>query len=269
MNTLTDRLRVAALPLKIKWADKEANLAAVAEAMKSLPAGTDIVVLPELFSTGYSDDPELMRELAERNTGETVDTLKALAAQYSVAIAGSFLAFTAPKVYNRGFFIEPSGEETFYDKRHLFSLSQEASIFTKGSSPLPIVRFRGWNVAMIVCYDLRFPVWCRCRANSYDLLLVPSNWPQSRGYAFEHLLIARAIENQCSVVGANRGGADSYGVYDDLTFIFDGRGMPVSRIEGPFVVADLSRMSQEKYRKNFPVSFDADDFTIIEKVVEK
>ncbi len=269
MNKLTDHLRVAALPLAIKWADKESNLAAVTEAMESLPEGTDIVVLPELFSTGFSDDPDLMRELAERNTGVTIETLKALAAKKSVAIAGSFLAYTAPKVYNRGFFIEPSGEETFYDKRHLFSLSQESTIFTPGTSPLPVVRFRGWNVAMIVCYDLRFPVWCRCRANNYDLLLVVANWPQSRGYAFEHLLIARAIENQCCVVGANRGGSDSYGVYDGLTYVFDGRGMPVSKAEGPFIVADLSRESQETFRRNFPVSNDADDFTILEKVSKK
>ncbi len=264
MNRLTDRFRIALLPLDIKWADKEANIAAVTEAMKNLPEGTDLVVLPELFSTGYTDDPELMKDLAERNTGATIDCIKALASQYSVAIAGSYLASTPPKVYNRAFFIEPSGEETFYDKRHLFSLSREAQIFAPGTDPLPVVRFRGWNIAMIVCYDLRFPVWCRCRANSYDLLLVVANWPNSRGYAFEHLLIARAIENQCCVAGANRGGADAYGDYSGLSFVFDSRGYPAARAEGPFIVADLSRESQATFRRNFPVAADADDFQILE-----
>lgn len=266
MNHFTDHLRVAALPLAIVWADKKANMEAVRRAFEKLPDGTDIVVLPELFSTGFADDEALLREMAERNTQGTVDFLKDLAKKYSVAIAGSFLASTAPKIYNRGFFIEPNGDETFYDKRHLFSLSREAKIFAKGNSRLPVVRFRGWNVAMIVCYDLRFPVWCRCRKNAYDLLLVTANWPQARAYAWEHLLIARAIENQCCVVGANRGGADLYGQYDGLSMIFDGRGIPVGvQPEGcPFIIADLSREKQDEYRRNFPVCNDADDFEFLQ-----
>lgn len=264
MNSLTDHLRVAALPLPIVWADKEANLKAVEAAFEQLPPRTDIVVLPELFSTGYIDDEALMHDMAEPNTGATMERIKALAAKYSVAVAGSFLAETTPNIYNRGFFIEPRGDETYYDKRHLFSLSRESKIFTPGRVPVRSVRFRGWNVALIVCYDLRFPVWCRCVRNGYDLLLVPSNWPQARGYAFEHLLIARAIENQCCVVGANRGGEDQYGKYDGLTLAYDGRGMAMGTPMGPFVVADLSRAKQDEYRRNFPVSSDADDFKILD-----
>ena len=263
MNYLTDRLRVAALPLDIAWADKKANFEAVEKAFKYLPESTDIVVLPELFSTGYADDEALVKDLAERNTGQTIDFIKALAAKHQCAVAGSFLASTPPGVYNRAFFIEPSGEETFYDKRHLFSLSREATIFHQGVDELKVVRFRGWNVSMIVCYDLRFPVWCRCRKNHYDILLVPANWPQARGYAWEHLLIARAIENQCCVVGCDRGGSDSYGNYDGLSQIYDGRGMPVGKQHGPFIVADLSRRQQDDYRRNFPVSNDADDFRFL------
>lgn len=267
MTNFSDRLRVAALPLNIAWADKAANLAAVEAAFERLPESTDVVVLPELFSTGFIDDPELMRDIAERNTGQTVDFLKELAARHSVAIAGSFLATTHPRFFNRGFFIEPSGEETFYDKRHLFSLSSEANVFARGMDTLPVVRFRGWNIALIVCYDLRFPAWCRNRMGAYDLLLVPANWPQSRAYAWQHLLIARAIENQCCVVGANRAGEDSYGVYDGLTYIFDGRGRPVGLIpdECPFVVADLDRAEQEEFRAKFPAMRDADDFRILDR----
>lgn len=221
MNRFTDIIRVAALPMNIVWADKEANFRTLRIAMESLPEHTDIVVLPELFSTGYADKPEVLEELAERNTQATVDILKHLAAEYSVAMSGSFLARTAHHIYNRGFFIEPNGDETFYDKRHLFSLGSECRNLAPGVEPIRSVRFRGWNVAMIICYDLRFPAWCRNRHNDYDLLLVPSSWPQSRGYAFEHLLIARAIENQCAVVGADRGGQDEYGAYDGLTRIYN------------------------------------------------
>ena len=209
MNRYTDFLRIATLPMPIAWGDRNANIAFVEQALSSLPEKTDIVVLPELFTTGYSDDPETMAELAERNTGDTVNTLRRWASRYGCAFAGSFLASTPPHYYNRGFIIEPNGDETFYDKRHLFSLSNEARMFAPGTTPPPVVRFRGWNISLIVCYDLRFPVWCRSRHNSYDLLLVVANWPKARGYAFEHLLIARAIENQCAVVGANRGGSDA------------------------------------------------------------
>lgn len=267
MTRYNDNLRVAVLPLDIVWADKTANCRAVAEAFTRLPEGTDVVVLPELFSTGYVDDPQAMKDLAERNTQETIDFIKRLAAHYSVAVAGSFLASTPPKLYNRAFFIEPNGDETFYDKRHLFSLSAESKIFAPGTEPIPVVRFRGWNIAMIVCYDLRFPVWCRCRSNAYDILLVPANWPQARGYAFTHLLIARAIENQCCVVGADRGGKDMYGLYDGLAQIYDGRGMPVGAQpeSSPFIVADLSKSKQDDYRRNFPVCNDADDFEFLPK----
>ena len=263
MNTFTDYIRVAALPLDIQCGEKRLNLEAVSKAFAHLPEGTDIVVLPELFSTGYADDADAMAELAERNTGDTIDFLKALADRHSVAIAGSYLASTPPHLYNRGFFIEPNGDETFYDKHHLFSVSAEAKIFYPGDRRMPVVRFRGWNVSMIICYDLRFPVWCRCRKSEYDLLLIPSNWPQSRGYAFTHLAIARAIENQCCVVAADRGGSDVYGVYDGLTQIFDSRGMPVGKEHGPFIVADLSRKKQDDYRRGFPAANDADDFTFL------
>ncbi len=268
MNRYTDFLRIATLPMPIAWGDSNANIAFVEQALSSLPEKTDIVVLPELFTTGYSDDPETMAELAERNTGDTVNTLRRWASRYGCAFAGSFLASTPPHYYNRGFIIEPNGDETFYDKRHLFSLSNEARMFAPGTTPPPVVRFRGWNISLIVCYDLRFPVWCRSRHNSYDLLLVVANWPKARGYAFEHLLIARAIENQCAVVGANRGGSDAYGDYSGLSFIFDCRGYSAGTPAGdtPWLTADLSRLQQEKFRSAFPVSADADDFNLTDRL---
>ncbi len=139
MNWLTDNFRVAVLPLATQLADKETNLEAVAAAFGHLPEECDMVVLPELFSTGFSDDPDLMREMAERNTGPTIDFVKRLAHEHGVAVAGTFLASTPPHLYNRAFVIEPSGEETFYDKRHLFSPGSEAAIMRAGTAPLPVV----------------------------------------------------------------------------------------------------------------------------------
>ncbi len=262
MNKLTDHMRIAILPLDIKTGDKDANMEAVAEAFGKLPEKTDIVVLPELFSTGYSDNAGLMAELAERNTGATIDFIKELARKHLCAIAGSFLASTHPHLYNRAFFIEPNGEETFYDKRHLFSVSSEAKILHRGTQLPKTVRFRGWNIATIVCYDLRFPVWCRNRHNGYDMLIAVANWPKVRGYAWEHLLMARAIENQCCVVGADRGGSDEYGSYDGLSQIYDCFGKAIGTPAGGFIVADISRSKQDEYRRTFPAAEDADDFVI-------
>ncbi len=263
MNKYTDLLRVSALPLDIVLGDKDANFKKVENSLGMLPQGTDIVVLPELFSTGFTDNPESLAGWAERNTQNTVDRLRALASAYSCAFAGSFLAYTAPHVYNRAFFIEPNGDETFYDKRHLFSVSSEARLLAAGDSVSPVVRFRGWNVALAVCYDIRFPVWCRNAGNKYDIMLVPANWPQARAYAWEHLLIARAIENQCAVVGANRGGEDAFGVYTGLSFSFDCLGHPVGRkADSGWIIADFSKIRQDEFRQKFPVSADADKFSI-------
>lgn len=264
MTMFSTPLRIAILPLDIQQGDKEANLKAVEAAFLNLPDRTDVVVLPELFSTGYTDDADRLNDLAERNTGSTIDRLKALAAKYSTSIAGSFLASTPPHIYNRAFFIEPSGEETFYDKRHLFSLGNESSVFTAGYDDVPVVRFRGWNIAMIICYDLRFPVWCRNRHNAYDLLLVPANWPDARAFAWKHLLIARAIENQCYVAGADRSGSDRFGTYDGLSAIFDYRGVEITNNDcAPFVTAQLSKAQLDEFRNKFPVGNDADNFEII------
>lgn len=262
----TNKLRVAAIALDIAWCNPDENIAVVGRAMELLEPDTDLVVLPELFSTGYIGDETALAEVAQSNGGSTIATLKTLAERYNVAIAGSFAARTGNHFFNRGFFIEPSGDETFYDKRHLFSLSSESKVYTRGDNRMPIIRYRGWSITMMVCYDLRFPVWSRNRANAYDLLLVPANWPHARAYAWEHLLIARAIENQACVVGANRSGVDDYGVYDDGTYIFDAMGNQVGArlarrsAPAPIYTAELSLAQVKEARRRLPAADDADDF---------
>lgn len=265
MISLTDRLRVAVLPLDIAQSDKEANIKAVESALTRLPEGTDIAVLPELFTTGYVANKEALESLAERNTQATIDIVRAWAGRCGCAFCGSFLASTPPHLYNRAFFIEPDGEETFYDKAHLFSVSSEARLLAPGTDEPPVVRFRGWNVAMIVCYDLRFPVWCRNRNLQYDIMLVPANWPQAREYAWTHLLIARAIENQAAIVGADRGGEDTFGIYDGMTRFFNALGRPIGGPAGPdspWQVADFYKGDLQDYRRKFPVGADADSYTV-------
>lgn len=259
MNSLTSHLRVAALPVPIAPNNVAANLEFVVDKCTGLPSGVDVLVLPELFSTGFH--PKMAIDtLAEEETGNTVTTLLTLSKLYGVAIAGSFLCKDAERYFNRAFFIEPSGEVTFYDKHHLFTAGAEGTLLTAGAALPPVVRFRGWNISIVTCYDLRFPGWCRNRNSAYDLLIVPANWPVERGYAWEHLLIARAIENQSAVVGANRSGEDGFGHYDN-TFIFDCKGQPVGSESDGFVCAELDKTEQQQYREDFPALREWDSFS--------
>lgn len=261
-------LNVCLVPLLIKWGDKEANLATLEGILENIHPATDLIVLPETFSTGFpvGMDKESVRRLAEKNTGETIDAIKRLAGRYKTAICGTFIADTGGSLYNRAFFIEPSGEETFEDKRHLFSMAGEDRVFSRGYRRMK-VRYRGWELAVVVCYDLRFPVWCRNVGNEYDALIVMANWPTVRIGAWDALLPARAIENEayvCAVdcVGTDTGGYDyngSSGVYD-----FKGKNISVaSEIAGhPLIYATLSRERLDKFREKFPAWKDADNFSL-------
>lgn len=260
-------LKTALMSLDIVNCDKDANIKALIDSFEKLPPQMDVVVLPELFSTGFTSSRERLDALAETNGGDTVALLHRLASKYNTAIAGSFLARSGSHVYNRAFFIEPSGDEAFYDKRHLFSMSSETSVMTAGQQPPLNVRFRGWNISVIVCYDLRFPVWCRNINNGYDLMIVPANWPNSRKYAWTHLLQARAIENQSYVIGLNRSGIDKFGDYGDMSSVFDFSGHPVgmeSVKDSVIQLATLNRDTLKRWREDFPVWKDSDDFKIID-----
>ncbi len=257
-------LNVCLLPMEIVWGDKEANFRTLEEALKKIHPDTDLVVLPETFSTGFPmADKEEIRPLAERNTGPTVDYLKVLAKRYNVALAGTFVADTGGSLYNRAFFIEPSGEETFEDKRHLFTMAKEHERFSRGHGRLH-VRYRGWEIAMVVCYDIRFPVWCRNVDNQYDLLLVVANWPTVRVDAWNKLIPARAIENEAYVCAVDCKGIDPKGFeYDGSSMAIDFKGKDVTvRTDDGFLYAHLSRESLDRFRTKFPAYMDADRFTI-------
>ena len=261
-------LNVALLPLEIKWGDKEANLNAVKKAITQLHPATDLLVLPETFSTGFPAgmDKEAVRAMAERNTGHTIEFLKELANLHSVGIAGTYIADSGGSLYNRAFFIEPGGGEVFADKRHLFTMASEQKVFSYGYDRLQ-VRFRGWNLAMVVCYDIRFPVWCRNVENRYDALIAVANWPIVRVDAWNKLLPARAIENEAYVVAVDCKGVDAGGFeYDGSSAVIDYKGRTVvsePTDDSPFIYAALAKEPLDRFRTKFPAWQDADDFKIL------
>lgn len=263
---INKNLNIVALEIDIIWGDKDANLLKLEHNLQIIPSNTDLVVLPELFSTGFLiENPTEMRNISEKNTEKTILTLKRLAKQYNVAIAGSFIARTANKIYNRAFFIESSGDETYYDKHHIFSIGGEQEVFTAGDSQPRVVRYRGWNIMLAVCYDLRFPVWLRNTNNKYDLLLVVANWPKARIYTWEHLLIARAIENECYVCGVNRIGQSPSGIeYSGHSLIIDMRGQIIAQTtqDNNTISAKLNAEKLTSFRENFPVWKDIDNFKL-------
>ena len=255
-------LKIVACPLDIAWADREENLQAAADIVRRLPRDTDIVVLPELFSTGFITDQAMLTRLADgEDSHPSLDAVRRMAARANAAVCASWVWRDADGAFtNRCFFVEPGGDITYYDKQHLFSLSPEARIFTAGRRPTPVVRFRGWNITMAVCFDTRFPETLRNLPCRYDVLLIPANWPDARRYAWEHLLIARAIENQAYVVGANRSGRDDFGVYsENTTHILDYLGLDLAEpVAGaaPCMSAVLSYNALSDARRGFPVLAD-------------
>lgn len=260
-------LNVCLFPMQIKWGMKEVNLSEMQKAMSKVHPDTDLVVLPETFSTGFPVglDKEEVRPMAERNTEQTIDLIKKLSSEYNVAITGSFIADSGGSLYNRGFFIEPSGDETFCDKHHLFTMAGEDKVFSRGYDRLK-VRFRGWNLALVICYDIRFPVWCRNVDNDYDALIVVANWPEVRVDAWKKLGFARALENESYLLAVNCKGEDNKGYrYDGASAVLDYKGKIVSVADdnNDFLYATLSREKLDAFRAKFPAWRDADPFKLI------
>ena len=259
-------LNVCLFPMEITWGNVESNLAALENATERIHPHTDLLVLPETFSTGFPTgiDKETLISFSRQHKLSTISCLKKLSCRHNLAICGSLVIEDKEKLYNRAFFIEPSGECIFADKRHLFSMAGENNTFTPGNKRLS-VRYRGWNISMIICYDLRFPVWCRNVNNEYDLLIAVANWPEVRISAWNKLLQARAIENEAYVCGVDCKGTDTLGFnYDGSSAIIDFKGSDISNREssGTFIYATLSRNNLDKFRKKFPAYLDADPFQL-------
>lgn len=259
-------MKVCSLPLDIVYASPEENLVSAAHALSQVETDTDLVVLPELFTTSFVPDEKTVSSLAEDNNGKTISTLKRWAQFFGFAIAGSFLATDGNGHYfNRGFFVEPMGDITLYDKRHLFPLSTEDKVYSPGTAFPPRIRFRGWEFRLAICFDIRFPVWTRNRPeNMYDVLLVPANWPHTRAEQFRILLAARAVENQIYVIACNRTGTDKYGEYPQGdSWIFNNLGTPIQETRrNGYQYALLDKDELMTGRKRFPAYVATDKWNI-------
>ena len=247
---MSTHLRVTLVQTELAWQDPAANRHRLAAHFRGLVGHTDLVVLPEMFSTGFS---MAAAELAEDMDGPTVDWMREEAAALGCVIAGSLIVRDGGRCYNRLVWARPDGSLEHYDKRHLFRLAGEQEHYAAGSRRL-VVALKGWRVCPMICYDLRFPVWSRSRGD-YDLLLYVANWPQRRALAWSTLLRARAIENQSYVVGVNRIGKDGNGTaYAGDSVAVDFLGQPLSSEGGGDRVetAVLDLESLRAYRDELP-----------------
>lgn len=258
-------LKIALLPHDIIEGKPEANIEAVGSRLQEIEPDTHLVVLPEMFNSGYTTDPELLRRNAQTNDGPTITAVKQWVADHGFAIWGGFTAREGENFYNRGFMAMPDGSVSFYNKRHLFRAGGEQLILTPGMSLPPIIEYRTWKLCMAICYDIRFPAWNRNLNLRYDALIVPANWPHSRVFAWKHLLIARAVENQAYVAGCNREGSDLWGEYPrGDSFIFNNWGDDIARrADNGIVYAEFDGPRLNRDRNRFPAWQDADDFKLI------
>jgi len=259
---MTKDLKVTIVQTNLAWENVDANLSSFSQKLESLePSSTDLIVLPEMFSTGFTMNASAV---AEPMNGKAVEWMAKIAAQKNAVITGSCIIKDDGKFYNRLIWMRPDGTYEYYNKRHTFRMAEENKTYASGDKKL-IVELAGWKICPLVCYDLRFPVWSRNTGN-YDCLIYVANWPERRSYAWRHLLIGRAIENQSYVVGVNRIGKDGKDIdYSGYSVVLNAKGEPISNTKPnteSIETVSLSYKELENYRKEFPVSLDADKFSI-------
>lgn len=256
-----DGLKLSLVQYDIVWEDKHANLEFIRNTLRKLQGETDIVILPEMCTTGFTMNSH---SLAESSSGNTISLLKQWAKEYQLSICGSFIAIDEGKYYNRAFFITPD-KEFYYDKRHLFRMGAEPDFFSSGEKRL-VFEHKGFNICLLVCYDLRFPVWSRNVDNEYDLLIYVANWPVSRVKVWNALLTARAIENMSYVCGVNRTGKDGNGlIYNGNSKLVDARGEEIASLGlnlRQVKTVYISKAELNQFRTKFPVWRDGDKFDI-------
>jgi len=285
-------LTITGIQTSLHWENVYANLNMFEEKIKSISTKTEIVILPEMFSTGFSMKPE---ELAETMEGETVKWMKRIAAEKRIILTGSVIigqyaesdeiagavygqtGMVRPEYFNRLIWMQPNGEYGYYDKRHLFAYAEEDEHYTPGTKRL-IASVKGWKINLLVCYDLRFPVWSRLTpipslqaergavaAPEYDVLIYVANWPERRIHAWKTLLQARAIENQCYVIGVNRVGNDGKEIYysgDSMVVDPMGEVLYQKSHEEDIFTITLQKEKLEEVRTKLPFWKDGDNFII-------
>ncbi|MEP6616328.1 MAG: nitrilase family protein [Ginsengibacter sp.] len=266
-------LTITIIQANLKWEDKEGNLRMLSDRINNIREKTEVVILPEMFNTGFSMQPE---SLAENMDGKTVEWMRNIASSKKIILTGSIMIRENGKFFNRLIWMLPSGDIGIYDKRHLFAYGQEDRFYVPGSKRL-IAQVKGWKVNLQVCYDLRFPVWARQQGNwdnektggepelEYDVLIYVANWPERRITAWKVLLQARAIENQCYVIGINRVGTDGNDIfYSGDSMIIDpyGKILYQGGQEEETFTYTLHKEKLKEIRHKLPFWKDADNFQI-------
>jgi predicted amidohydrolase len=263
-------ITVTAVQSQLFWEDRAANLHMFGEKFRTLETPTDLLVLPEMFSTGFSMHP---KKFAEPMDGPTLGWMQRQASLYNTVVTGSFIAEEGGNYFNRLLWVRPDGTYVHYDKRHLFRLAGEEKQYVAGTEKI-IVDLHGWKVCPLICYDLRFPVWSRNRWKNdvghltadYDLLLYVANWPERRSKVWKTLLMARAMENNSYVVGVNRVGNDGDNVMhagESAIIDFKGEHLKTAIIAREEIISDkLSYQLLTEFRKSFPAGMDADNFSL-------
>lgn len=258
----SDQLNITLIQTDIQWEDKSANLAHYEELIGGIQEKKEVVVLPEMFSTGFSMAPE---RLAEPMNGASVTWMKDMAAKYTCILTGSLIIEEDGKYYNRLLWVLPNGQMWHYDKRHLFGYADEDQHYNAGEKRL-IAQVKGWRICLQVCYDLRFPVWARNQGDEYDVLLYVANWPERRSLAWKTLLQARAIENMSYVVGVNRVGKDGKDIqYSGDSSVFGPLGETMWQESNKEIVhtVTLEKEPLLHTRSHFPFLNDADKFLLL------
>jgi predicted amidohydrolase len=259
------RLHCTLIQADLQWENKAKNLLLLEQMLKN-KGPQELVILPEMFNTGFSMRPEILAETME---GETIQWMRLMAARYRIILAGSLIIKERDQFYNRLVWVQPDGGMATYDKRHRFALAGEDRLFSAGEHRL-ITRANGWRILWQICYDLRFPVWSRQQSvhqPEYDLLVYVANWPDKRSHAWRSLLVARAIENQCYVIGVNRVGIDGNGMeHQGDSMVVDPMGQVLVQLTGVPATETviLDKEILEEIRGRLPFWKDADAFSIIQ-----
>ena len=258
-----DDLRITTIQTHLYWEDIDQNLVHFEEKLNALTEQTDIIVLPEMFTTGFTMNPKV---LAESHGDKGLQWMQRKSKEKNCVLVGSISVKYGEKFYNRLYWVMPDGSYQSYDKRHLFQMGKEDVHYTAGSKKF-VVEYKGWKICPLICYDLRFPVWSRnTKENTYDVLVYVANWPEVRSYPWKQLLIARAIENQAYVVGVNRIGQDGNAItHSGDSCILNPRGEIISKTKANEDISETVSLSftyLEEFRKLFPVMLDGDEFEV-------
>ncbi len=264
---MQDKLLVVMIQSALFWEDPQKNIQAFSQKIEQIEQPIDLIILPEMFTTGFSMKPKILYETMD---GITIRWMKKVAKEKNCAITGSLIIKELDHFYNRLIWVDDSGVLQYYDKKHLFTLANEHLHYSVGTESL-IVSLKGWKIRPVICYDLRFPVWLRNKwfgddRYEYDVLLVIANWPQKRNAAWSTLLQARAIENQSYVIGLNRVGEDENGIlYSGDSAVLDALGETIYRKSDVEDIAIVSLRIDllQKTREALPFLRDADEFTIL------